>query len=593
MKEHGFDTETPMGKLKCLATEQEYAEVETFEDVLDFITRRKYRASKFFLFNLSYDVNHILKLIGDRDILTKLYQCKSVKYEDVTLKYINKKLFRVCKNHHCVTFLDIAAFYKGMKLDFAAKKYFGEGKDAVDSQKIGEEPGYYESHKEEILKYCQKDAALTLKLAERMKELIETTVMPKGRLSFKNPISSAKIAEKYVLDNFKYPAIPKAIRTFHTLAQRAYHGGLFETFQRGVFEKPLYQYDINSAYPFVMQGLPHWGNGRFEEVQSPDSGEYGWYYCKFDSEFIPFNDVTHPYEVEFCFKDMVNCEKKILNPKRKVYPTGVRTAVITKLEYEWLKKHGYYVEFLGGVEWFAKAKKYEDPFSWIPEVYERRQAVKKLNDPSEYALKIVMNGIYGKTAQYNRGVGRLTNFFYCSYITAGTRLMVAEVAYLHPQDIIEIATDSALLTKKIDLPISKKLGEWGLDEYKRGVLIGSGLHQFYFTEPDKDGNLFRTHARGLTDNPRWDMEAAMKKYKNDEYVWFTKRRPIQLGEMLMHTKALKFEDLGTFVEVSKKLSCNTDKKRIWEREYSNFGDFLGSPTQKSNPLKVEGGFLKC
>jgi hypothetical protein len=590
MKMFGLDSETPMGNLRVIATDQEYAEVETFDEVLNFITQRKHTPGIFFLFNLQFDVEHILKLSGDRDLLTKLYRneggWKGIKYKDVTLKYINGKFFKICKKGHCATFIDIAMFYKGMSLDNAAKKYFGKGKNPVNAQKIGEEPGYYEAHRQEVLEYCQVDAQLTLKLAERMKELIETCQMPYGKLSFKNPISSAKVAETYVLKNFKYPLIPKRIKIFHWIAQKAYHGGLFQTYQRGVFEKKLYCYDINSAYPSVMQHLPHWGNGQFQKVVNPDSGEYGWYLCNFNSEWIPFNDSSQPYKVDYCYKDLINCESVTFNPKRKVYPTGLRTAVITKIEFLWLVKHKFPVEFITGVEWFQKSNNYESPFQWIPEVYKRRQEVKDLKDPSEYALKIVMNGIYGKCAQFKRGMGRMTNFFYASYITAGTRLQVAEVAFAHPQNIIEIATDSVLLDSKVGLPLTKKLGDWGVSEYSRGVLIGSGLHQFY-----EDSETFHTHARGLTDNPKWDMEAAMYKYKNDEHVWFSKKRPIHLGEMLMHTKALIFEDLGTFVKVSKRLCVNTDKKRNWERLYVNFKDFLESPIQLSKALEVKDGVL--
>jgi hypothetical protein len=591
MKMFGFDTETPMGNLKVIATNEEYAEVETFEEVLDFITQKKYRASFFFLFNLSFDVNHILKLTGNRELLKELYTNKDpegVRYDaDTTLKYINRKLFKVCRKKHCVTFIDIATFYKGMSLNNAAKKYFGVAKDPIDGKKLGGERGYYETHRKEVLEYCQKDALLTLKLAQRMKDLIENCKMPKGKLSFRSPISSAKVAEIYVHDNYKYPKIPRgAVELFHYAANKAYHGGLFETFQRGVFEKKLYQYDINSAYPSEMQKLPHFANGRFEKVTKPDSGELGWYFCKFNSEWIPFNDFSKPYHVEFCYGSLTNCEDKLINPKRKVYPVGERFAWITKIEFEWLVKHKFPVTFIGGFEWFQKTSKYESPFAWIPEVYTYRQKIKDLGDPSEYALKIVLNGIYGKTAQFKKGMGRLTNFFYASYITAGTRLQVANVSYAYVRNLIEIATDSVLLDRKISLPISKKLGEWSLDEYRRGVLIGSGIHQFY----DKEG--FHTHARGLTDNPKWDMEKAMWEYKDNQYVWFTKPRPIQLGEMLMHTKALKFKDLGVFIDVSKKLSCNTDKKRKWEREYKNFGDFLLSPIQKSEPLEVKNGKIK-
>ena len=80
------------------------------------------------------------------------------------------------------------------------------------------------------------------------------------------------------------------------------------------------------------------------------------------------------------------------------------------------------------------------------------------------------------------------------------------------------------------------------------------------------------------------MEIAMHGAREKEHIWFCKKRPIQLKEMLMHTKVLKFEDLGVFKNTSKRLNCNTDKKRIWEREYKNFGDFLDSEPQKSQPL---------
>ena len=578
MKMFGLDTETPLGRLKVIATNEEVKEVETFEDVLSFLMQKKHRGAFFFLFNLSYDTNHILKLTNSRKFLNELNEATAwtgAKYrEGVYMKYIPGKIFKLCKDKHCITFIDIATFYKGMSLNAVAKKYFNDEKDPIDSERLGEEPGYYERHKEEVLKYCQKDAELTLKAAVRMKDLIETCKMPKGKLSFENPISSAKIAEIYVKQNFKYPMVPEGmVKRYHLIAaQQAYHGGLFETFQRGVFEEKLYQYDINSAYPAIMKDLPHWANGRFKPVETPGDGEYGWYYCEFDCEWMPHGDFGRPYEVEMCFGEDSNCEKLMINPKRKVYPIGKRKGWITKMEYEWMQKQHIYCEFEMGIEWYFKEELYPNPFGWIPEVYTRRQEVKALGYSEEYALKIVMNGVYGKTAQFKKGMGKLTNFFYCSYITAWTRLMVASVAIKYPLNLIEIATDSVLLNRKVDLPLSKKLGEWGLDEYYRGILVGSGIHQFF----NEEG--FVTHARGLTNNPKWDMEIAMHKYSNKDHVWFCKKKPIQFKEMLMHTKALKYEDLGVFKRVSKRLSCNTDKKRVWERDYKDFKDFLESPT---------------
>jgi hypothetical protein len=56
--------------------------------------------------------------------------------------------------------------------------------------------------------------------------------------------------------------------------------------------------------------------------------------------------------------------------------------------------------------------------------------------------------------------------------------------------------------------------------------------------------------------------------------------------MIVHYKALKFEDLGVFTSIRKRLNVNTDKKQNWERDYDNFGDFLDSKTMRGKYLEV-------
>jgi len=610
MSVYGVDTETPLSWLKVLATNEDVIEAETFEDILTFFSRHKYRGSTLFSFNLRFDSEAILKLLKDKDILQELYDNGAApkgvwieKYK-CNIRWIPTKILHICKNSHCVTIYDIAQFYGGWGLEKASLKYLGEQKHPCDGAKIGDQRGYYEKYKEEIKRYCQQDAKLALRLAMLMKDTIEGVSMPKGKLSFTRPISQAKVSERYVLDHYKYPSILEQIRIYHDCAKLSYNGGLFATFKRGVFNCPLYSYDINSAYPDIMRTLPHWGNGRFVKSPSPDEYDtsHGWFFCGFDCQYIPYVDYGKPYEVEFCYgiPSADTCETVLLNPKRIVYPVGSRKRWITKYEYEWLLKNNFNPKWYGGFVWEEKyngKEEYESPFTWVESIYNRRQEIKR-NDPediSQYALKIVLNGFYGKTAQAKHGYGKATNFFYASEITARTRLKVANIWLQYPDNVIEIATDSILLDRKIDLPLSSKIGDWGLSEYTNGILIGSGIRQTW--HPDGD---FVTHARGVTDKTNWDMLDEIKTGYNPvekkanldcDYLYFGKKRPVHVGEMLFHHKLLRFNDLGKFKLVSKKLNVNTDKKRRWERPYKDFKDFLGSEPQDSLPLRIDGDLI--
>ena len=605
IKYHGLDTETPMGRLKVIATESEALEVDTFQDILNFLKQKRYRAAIFFTFNLRFDAEAILKLTDDMEFLKKLYfegaAPKGIEYNETThIRHIPTKFLRICfgkeKHRSCVSMYDIAQFYGGWGLDKVSRKYLEDYKNPISGEKLGSEKGYYEKNKEETLEYCRKDAELTLKAAMLMKRTIESVKMPKGSLSFRNPISQAKISEMYIQDNFTYPKVPEKLEFWHWLSEQGYHGGIFSTEKRGMFDKPLYSYDINSAYPFQMDKLPHWANGKFHIVEKPDEMDtrYGWFLCRFDCPFISYPDYSHPYTVEFCYEDVnpEHCENVMVNPKRVVYPAGARRQWVTKIEYEWMLKHNYEPIFENGFVWVQEKEEYESPFAWIKDVYYARRKIKDADseDIQQWALKIAMNGAYGKTAQKKKGRGALTNFFYASYITAGTRIQICDVMKQKPNAIVEIATDSILSLAPLSVSVSEKLGEWSFNKYEKGLVIGSGIRQQW----NKDGS-FVTHARGLTYKSDWNMlEEMVEGYNNKEkrlnidcdYLYFEKTRPIHLGEIIFHHKILSLKDLGVFTKVSKKLSVNTDKKRRWERDYKDFRDILESEPMNSEPIRM-------
>ena len=589
-KQFGFDTETPLGNIKVIATNEESVEVDTFTDILFFLDKRRYHSAIFWTFNLQFDAEHILKSTRNRDFLEDLYihgtQRPGIEYEGHLIQYIPRKLLKICKNKHCLTFYDIAQFYKGASLDKASRQYLDMGKlKSVDPERLGEEVGYYESCKNEVLRYCQRDAELTLKLAQK----IEDTFTSRG-VSFRNPISMAKISEVYVTDHYRYPKVLSVHTQMHTMAQLCFHGGLFWTLKRGYFRQPLYCFDINSAYPSVMTTLPHWANGEFKEVFEPTGAQFGWFGCEFDCEWIP----QFQYQKQTFTQQMDGYApiEVVFNNKRKIYPKGMRKQWITAVEYRWMKKNGFRCKFGYGYEWTQTKNKYVAPFGWMSAMYKERKLIMKHDNSGmlQYSLKILLNGLYGKTCQFKHGPGKLTNFFYASYITAETRLKVAEIAMRHPNETIEIATDSVTLTKDIsnELNITGHLGDWSITKYREGLFIGSGMRQtWYSSEDSAEGLESVTYARGLTDKRDYNLYADLEKNRGSAELSFTRKRPIHLGEMLLHHYKLNFNDLGVFMNVTKHLKVNTDTKSVWERDYESFGDFLDSEPMGGEPLEVE------
>lgn len=593
-KYHGFDTETVEGYAKIIATEKEYQYVHDFDDIIHFLRKNTTYGSIFWTWNLRFDAQAIIKYLG-KELGKKLYDAgfDGVDLDQCHITYIPNRMLKFkFKDKHWVKMYDMAQFYSYKSLDSQAMQYLRKKKQ--DNSNWVEQCvkyqdneisvikliDYFNTHINEIGKYCQRDAMLTKELAEYMRNKFV-----KAGYDFRDAFSQARIAEKHIKCYSIYPKIPSAINDFHDFAQASYHGGIFETLQRGYIEKDLYDYDINSAYPCTLASLPHWANGEFIEITEPDKTnvvKYGWYLCEFDCKWIPY-ELDQPQFVKFLYGNKKLESKMKINNNTIIYPAGKRKQVITKSEYDFLKKYKYPCIFFVGIEWRQNKDKWESPFGWIPTAYKTRQRIKRQNPDGvvQQTHKIVMNSAYGKTAQYKRGKGRLTNFFYASYVTADTRMKIAEVVERNKDYVVEIATDGLILTRKDHtLPISDDIGDWSEKQYTKGLFLGSGIRQLW-----KNDNNYITHARGITNKRDWDMLAVLTKNKRKSALEYTKIRPLNLGEILLFNKVLCWEDLNTFQPVTKMLDVNTDKKHVWPEPLKNFGHLLRD-VQKAKAINI-------
>ena len=247
-------------------------------------------------------------------------------------------------------------------------------------------------------------------------------------------------------------------------------------------------------------------------------------------------------------------------------------------------KYNYKVKVYGGVEWEQTKNKYESPFSWVAPTYAERQKIIKeytKADMRQYALKILLNSTYGKTAMRKPFRCDMTNLFYASYVTADTRIKIAEVAQNNYKNVIDLATDGICLSKEVKgIEVDdSKLGAWELKTFKKALFIGSGIRQMFLTEPNKKGQTYETYARGLTEDRQYNLLEAIEQNKHTNLIYNTKTRPLNLGECVQHTKTKTIDNLNIFTEVTKKLDVNTDKKHNWSKIYDNYDEFLQVKTQ--------------
>jgi hypothetical protein len=583
MKYSALDTETPEGRIALLCTPTESYDIETWEDFTSLFMVAKNLKTIFFCWNLRFDAQAILKLLPYEKLI-ELWKAKNnrIEFDGYRITYIPKKMLVISiieGRKGAIHLYDASQYYGNKSLNSQAEKYLGEKKlDTVSGEKIGKSRVYYDGNVDEIIRYCKRDAELTLRLAKLSMEN-----MRKLGFNPSNPISPASISRKYQ----RKRGFPKNLKKMkgmelkaNVVAMKAYKGGIFATYQRGMFNQPLYDYDVNSCYPNIMVDLPDWRNGHFENIEKePENYEYGWVLCDINTEYIPYQDKEH-YTVKEIYEDIGEWDMKY-TAKKVTYPTGLRTVVLTTDEYRWLKEEGEYVKWLDeGIGWVKENNNYPNPFGWLKEMYAKRKELKAKGDGAmAQTMKLLMNSLYGSTVQRKNGIGDLSNFCYGSYITGRARKQMFDVKKKNPGVIVNIATDGLLSTEKLTLRVSNELGEWEYNEYTKGLVIGNGIRQLW----KADGS-FITHARGITSDRSYDLMSELEKIPDKSEFPVGKIRVIQLGTMVNAHIKWKHEHLNTFVKQSRVLNVNTDKKQAWEREYKDFADVLTSEPMRSKPL---------
>jgi len=584
MKENtGLDTETYQGLVKLICSDDgDYKEIESFDDCLKFLTRLKFKGKYNWFYNIQFDFESIVKYL-DHAQLIELYQNKELQYNEFfKITYIPRKYFAIVDNHnHRYYFYDLYNFLD-TSLDKASKKFLNDAKiDTIDGNKLNTDISYWNDNKEDIIKYCIKDANLTKRLADYFWNIIYS------RLNFypKSPMSKGKLSEEYFLHVCKVPTINSIPEKVIQTAYDSFYGGRFELLKRGYFPK-VYCYDIMSAYPKQIAEQPDFSKGKFKKVFQLNEDAYtGFYKCK----VFAVEENISPFKLK------IGDSASGLN----LYPNGQFIQYLAKEEIQFCKEHfpNAAIKIEYGYEWYPKSL--VKPFKEEIERLYQWKATEQ--DPDiKYCVKIILNSLYGKFIQVAgdaNNTGRLFNPLYAARITAATRLKIIELALQKENNIISFSTDSVMSTSPLKIPSNPTMGDFQQDFEGEGVFVLSDVYNLWNNDTKKSKTKLRGFSAASTKDTSSevvylkDILKTSDEWKDNkgvstpEVYHYSSKRPYHLGECLIHTKTRSIKDINVFGVIMKSIDINGDNKRIWSDEFKNGKDCL-KEQHDSNPIMV-------
>ena len=456
----GFDTETLHGRVRLLcASDGRTLTDPTVDDLVRFLSRKEYRSSLNFFYNIRYDFESMVKGMAP-DQLAALRRRQKVTAGGFSLTMIPKKMFTVRVQKMSYSFFDLAQYFPG-GLDVAAAEHLGERKlEGVDRARLGEEPEYWdEIGMDTLIAYCRRDAVLTARLGE----LLQKTWGSATGLYPRKYVSKAGLSKQYFRRRVAIPSYQRVPYGVKEISLAAYSGGRFECLTKGNIGTAT-SIDINSAYPYEISRLPDLGKGRWKRVRDeihPDAA-LGFYRV----------------EVHVAAEQCAPLWFRGQNGHRLVYPVGQWVGAYTRRELELLPHAAYTI--LSGWEFFPDPLRF--PFA---EEIARLHGLKEKAVGYERTLwKITMNSLYGcfyekwkKPNDKRLHSGVLFNSVYAAEITAGTRVKVWREAQKYGRRVASISTDGLLVEGAVHYPEAAPLGEFALKRVAPVLILRSGIYR--------------------------------------------------------------------------------------------------------------------
>lgn len=526
-------------------------------ECLELLSANYDQVIKRVFFSFSYDVNHILRDVPETDLLT-LTLGRSISYQGYRISYIPGKIFTV----NGYKYYDVFSFFAR---SFVRVVELMLGKDRVTAELLAGKAarGSFETWDiEKIIRYNDEELKLLVEICERLDVAFKDIGVNLTQWYGPGAVAKYWLKEHDV-----------RIREKHTTGSieavnGAYYGGRFEQLSLGTF-RSVYEYDIHSAYPSVIATMPYFT--RFRPVRKFTDYPYAVWYISFDLRGgYPLNPTFFPLPVR-------SKEGHISFP------------MVGKGWY-------WYEEIKVMLDFFPEAKvKFHKgyaadvegyPFIWVAELYAYRQSLKDTGNLAQYAIKVGLNSLYGKTAQR---VGRNDYFSlaWAGYITSTTRAKLARAGYDSPKsdgirgsNVIGFATDAIFTTVPLKLRLTDQLGDWEQSHYDSATFFQSGIYRLVNASGNVDDRYRGSPLRKGVDD-------IVRQLKEHPYS-YPKVRIVRFISNLLAIRAPKaYGPLRLkFVAVQQQLQLDAPYKRHYLFPNGNFGSLLTRPIPSDPKVSV-------
>lgn len=333
----------------------------------------------------------------------------------------------------------------------------------------------------ELILYLKHDC---IALAEALESFYSWDLIQKAGPAFTMASQAMRVLRLFLNEEINSLGLNQDV-----FCRKSYLGGRTEIFKPFCEKGPIYEYDVNSLYPFVMM----------ENAFPVGVGSWTYDYVK---------GKLGIYEAEIEAPDCYLPCLGIIHDGKFLFPTGKFTGVFTSAELDYAKTKGYRFTVSRGVV-FKDSRFIFKKF--IGELYKIRESSEKNSVPNLIA-KLLMNSSYGRwgmncekenvtfdlseaSDEYreikidNRSVmlfkkkvdlRTFTHVAVASFVTSYARIHMHKLMDACSDSLFYTDTDSIWTTKKIVKGVGSKIGELKLEaEYESAIFL---LPKTYFAK---------------------------------------------------------------------------------------------------------------
>jgi hypothetical protein len=426
----------------------------------------------FVWYGASYDVEMIMKDLPDED-KKAIFQGLPVYYKfnrkigGYMLRYIKGKFLSVQwvdKNFDVVkgvVLFDLFSFFHN-SIGNVCKEFLGETPpEIIDAETAG--ALWRTVAERSVYAYAVAVCGSLELIAGKLNEWFEAEGIALNRWYGPSAAANAVLTKWKARKQFTPLNKDQTPPTLWQAITSAFFGGRIETLKLGTVT-PAFVHDINSAYPYAATLMGRVDGPWLLTREYNDSVMSVWlleYDLPQDCHIgiIPHRSTT----------GKITYQRK----GRGWYWQPEVAELVARYPENVLIVKGYYQENYYPVT-FGKEIEY---------LYQRREQLQAEGSKAEHCLKMLLVSIYGKFAQ-RIGSPAFKCLPWAGWITSYTRAQMLKAVAGREQNVIAFCADAIHATEVLPVPQSRKLGDWKVNAYLKGLYVMSGV--YHLTALDKD-----------------------------------------------------------------------------------------------------------